>query len=77
MVEQGQVLHKKDLSWSFHQGLEQYCGQAKEPRETRSRCKSLSQRNGCPSPSQAELYLEVVFSPRGLVIRGEAEGGTQ
>lgn len=46
MVEQGQILHKKDLAWLFPQWLEQDCGQANEAGETRSRCEIPSQGKG-------------------------------
>lgn len=43
MVEQGQVLHVKDLCSLFHQRIQYDCGQANEPGETRSRYEILSQ----------------------------------
>lgn len=66
VVEQGQVLHEKNLTWFLHQGLEKYCGQANEPGETRRRCEILSQGKGCHSLAQARLYLEV--SPLGCAV---------
>lgn len=47
MTEQGQILQEKDLAWFFHQGLEQYSGQAREPGKM-SRYEILSQGKGCP-----------------------------
>ena len=66
MVEQGSVIHKKDLSWFFHQGLEQYCGHANEPGETGSRCEILSQVSfsvsGIALPRDVFSLLEAVLS---------------
>lgn len=75
MVKQGQVLHKKDVAWFLHQGLEQYCSQANEPGEMRNTYKILSQ--GERVYSVPGMTLSRVFSITGCVVHTEAEGRMQ